>query len=336
MGFVTLLLSKYTFSRFSFVSLVVKKTHTEATLLFVVVRDVVVYVVAEYISIMQNAASKVNAQAASGAIQGILGLGAVSYGLYHSLFNVEGGHRAIVYNRAVGLKDTSYAEGTHLMIPWIERPIVYDVRSRAHQVSSTSGSKDLQMVNLSIRVLTRPDANKLPQIYRELGTDFNERVLPSLIHDTLKSVVAQHNASELITKRENVSLQIRNMLIQRAKTFHMILDDVSITALTFGREYTAAIEAKQVAQQDAERAKFIVERAKQDKKSAVIRADGEAKSAKLIGEAISTNPAFLTLRRIEAAREIAETMARSNNRVMLNADSLLLNLAEEKVTQGKH
>ena len=161
-------------------------------------------------------------------------------------------------------------------------------------------------------------------------------MLPSLIHDTLKSVVAQHNASELITKRENVSLQIRNMLIQRAKSFHMILDDVSITALTFGREYTAAIEAKQVAQQDAERAKFIVERARQDKKSAVIRADGEARSAKLIGEAISTNPAFLTLRRIEAAREIAETMARSNNRVMLNADSLLLNLAEEKVSQGKH
>ncbi len=285
---------------------------------------------------MQNAASKVNVAAATGAIQGVLGLGAVSYGLYHSLFNVEGGHRAIVYNRAVGIKETSYTEGTHVMIPWIERPIIYDVRSRAHQVSSTSGSKDLQMVNLSIRVLTRPDSNKLPQIYRELGTDFNERVLPSLIHDTLKSVVAQHNASELITKRENVSLQIRNMLIQRAKTFHMILDDVSITALTFGREYTAAIEAKQVAQQDAERAKFIVERARQDKKSAVIRADGEARSAKLIGEAISTNPAFLTLRRIEAAREIAETMARSNNRVMLNADSLLLNLAEEKVTQGKH
>ena len=104
-------------------------------------------------------------------------------------------------------------------------------------------------------------------------------------------MVAQHNASELITKRENVSLQIRNMLIQRAKSFHMILDDRSITALTFGREYTAAIEAKQVAQQDAERAKFI-ERARQDKKSAVIRADGEARSAKLIGEAISTNPAL--------------------------------------------
>ena len=189
-----------------------------------------------------------------------------------------------MYNRAVGLKDTSYAEGTHLMILWIERPIVYDVRSRAHQVSSTSGSKRSADGDLSIRVLTRPDANCHAKFYRELGTDFNERVLPSLIHDTLKSVVAQHNASELITKRENVSLQIRNMLIQRAKTFQMILDDVSITALTFGREYTAAIEAKQVAQQDAERAKFIVERAKQDKKSAVIRADRVMEIAKLIGK----------------------------------------------------
>lgn len=277
---------------------------------------------------MQNAASKVNVAAATGAIQGVLGLGAVSYGLYHSLFNVEGGHRAIVYNRAVGIKETSYTEGTHLMIPWIERPIIYDVRSRAHQVSSTSGSKDLQMVNLSIRVLTRPDSNKLPQIYRELGTDFNERVLPSLIHDTLKSVVAQHNASELITKRENVSLQIRNMLIQRAQTFHMIMDDVSITALTFGREYTAAIEAKQVAQQDAERAKFEVMKADQEREAAVIRAEGESESAKLISQATrSAGPALIELRRIEAAREVAKTLSGSKNIVYLpggNGSNMLI------------
>ena len=91
-----------------------------------------------------------------------------------SLFNVEGGHRAIVYNRFVSVKDKVYAEGTHFIIPWVERPYVYDVRARAHQVNSQSGSRDLQMVNISIRVLTRPDANKLPDVYRTLGMDFND------------------------------------------------------------------------------------------------------------------------------------------------------------------
>lgn len=91
------------------------------------------------------------------------------------------------------------------------------------------------------------------------------------------------------------------------------------------------MEAKQVAQQEAERAKFIVEKAEQDKKSAIIRAEGEATSAKLLGEAIQNNPSFLTLRKIEAAREIAATVAGSGNRVLLSADSLLLNLKDLEV-----
>ena len=61
-------------------------------------------------------------------------------------------------------------------------------------------------------------------------------------------------------------------MTERAANFNIALDDVSITSLTFGKEFTAAIEAKQVAAQEAERAKFVVEKAEQDKKSAIIRA----------------------------------------------------------------
>ncbi|KAG7536515.1 hypothetical protein ISN44_As13g004590 [Arabidopsis suecica] len=111
-----------------------------------------------------------------------------------------------------------------------------------------------------------------------------------------------------------------------SKKFNIALDDVSITNLKFGKEFTEAIEKKQVAAQEAERAKFIVEKAEQDKKSAVIRAQGEAKSAQLIGQAIANNEAFITLRKIEAAREIAQTIARSANKVYLNSSDLLLNL----------
>jgi prohibitin 2 len=67
-----------------------------------------------------------------------------------------------------------------------------------------------------------------------------------------------------------VSREIRKILTERANNFNIALDDVSITSLSFGKEFTHAIEAKQVAAQEAERAKFIVEKAEQDKRSAII------------------------------------------------------------------
>ncbi len=80
------------------------------------------------------------------------------------------------------------------------------------------------------------------------------------------------------------------------------------------------------AQQEAERARFIVEKAKQDRLGIVIKAEGEARSAELIGRAIAGNPGFVQLRRIDAAKDIATTVSKSANTVYLSADSLLLNL----------
>ncbi|CAL5365136.1 unnamed protein product [Camellia sinensis] len=73
-----------------------------------------------------------------------------------------------------------YPERTHLMIPWFERPIVYDVRARPNLVEGFSGSHDLQMVKIAFRVLTRPVPDQLPTIYCTLGENYNERVLPSI------------------------------------------------------------------------------------------------------------------------------------------------------------
>jgi hypothetical protein len=103
-----------------------------------------------------------------------------------------------------------------------------------------------------------------------------------------------------------------------------VLDDVSLTHVAFSPEFTRAVEAKQVAQQTALRAAFLVDQAIQEKQGIIVRAKGEATSAELIGDAMRKNKGFLELRRLEAARDIADQLAQSGNKVMLDSDTLLL------------
>ena len=185
------------------------------------------------------------------------------------------------------------------------------------------------MVDIGLRVLTRPDPARLVDIYRGIGLDYDDKVLPSIVTEVLKQVIAQFNATALLTQREAVSRKIRVALEERARDFNIILEDVSITDLKFAPEFQRAVEAKQVAQQDAERSKFVVEKALQEQRSTIIKAQGEAKAAEMVGRAVAGNPGFVQLRRIETAKEIAHAVAASGNTVYLNSESLLLNVQND-------
>jgi len=149
-------------------------------------------------------------------------------------------------------------EGTHLLIPWLQRPILMETRIKPRvrlslfrnsrllseskispnsvflqNISTTTGSKDLQTVSLTLRVMFRPDQRHLATIYRSLGTTYDERVLPSIGNEVLKATVAQFDAAELITQREVVSARIREDLLKRAGEFNIVLEDVSLVRIFF-------------------------------------------------------------------------------------------------------
>lgn len=262
----------------------------------------------------------------------VLGAGALggsAWLLSKGMYTVDAGHLAVKYNRFSGVGEEPHREGLNFMVPWFERPIIFDIRARPHTMTSLTGSKDLQMVNISLRALAKPNPAKLPEIYRQLGLNFEEKVLPSIVNEVLKSVVAQYNASSLILQRELVSRMIRQRLVERAGDFNILLDDVAITHINFSPEYEKAVEQKQVAQQQAERARYLVLQAEEEKKKTIIHAEGEKTSAQMIGDAISANPGFIELRRIQVAKEVANNLAKSSNRLVLSTDSLLLNLMSQ-------
>ncbi|KAI5370291.1 Putative prohibitin, Band 7 domain, Band 7/SPFH domain superfamily [Septoria linicola] len=231
-----------------------------------------------------------------------------------SLYDVKGGTRAVIFDRMRGVSDQVVNEGTHFLVPWLQKAITFDVRTKPRNISTTTGSKDLQMVSLTLRVLHRPDVQQLPKIYQNLGQDYDERVLPSIGNEVLKAIVAQFDAAELITQREAVSNRIRAELLKRASEFNIALEDVSITHMTFGREFTKAVEEKQIAQQEAERARFIVEKAEQERQANVIRAEGESEAAEVISKAVAkSGDGLIQIRRIETQKDVAQMLANNPN-----------------------
>lgn len=239
-------------------------------------------------------------------------------------FVVDGGQKALMFDAVFGsgVSKKIKGEGIHFRIPKLYEPIIFSVRMNPHIIETKTPAKDLQLVNISVRILERPDEEFLTKLYLDQRQNYAERVLPSITHETIKAVVARYNPDQLITQREKVSSEIKQGLITKAKEFNVIIDDVAIIHIEFSKEFRDAIEAKQVSQQNAERAKFIVQKSEEEKKLTIIRAEAESESARIFNESIEKyGKAFLELKRLEAAREIVENLSRSNNVIYLPGTS---------------
>jgi prohibitin 1 len=179
---------------------------------------------------------------------------------------VGAGMRGVVFNSFSGVENRILGEGLHVRIPLIESVVSIPVRVQKTEVKAEAASKDLQTVNTDIVVNWHMDAGQVNKIYQQVGDEeaVTDRILTPAVNEVVKAATAQKTASEVLAKRPELKADIDKALSNRLSKYEILLDDVSITNVQFTPEFNKAIEDKQIAQQQAEQAKFLVEKAQNE------------------------------------------------------------------------
>ncbi len=235
-----------------------------------------------------------------------VGLLIVALLLLNSYTVIEAGTRGVLKNfgQIVGV----LGEGLHFRAPFISNVTIVDVKTQRYESNASAASRDLQIVSTQVVLNYRPDPNTVDTLVREIGPEYERRVVDPAVQEALKAATAQFTAEELITKRPQVSAAIQDVLEARLSVRGILVESVAITDFNFSEEFTRAIEAKQVAEQDALRAQNELRRAQIEAQQQVARAEAEAKArlevARAEAEALRLqreviSPALLQLRFIE-------------------------------------
>ena len=165
---------------------------------------------------------------------------------------VDAGNRGVLLHwNAVDLTQPPLEEGLHFVTPFQDSVVELEVRTLKYTKSTTSASKDLQTVSTEITVNYHPEPNAVHYLYKEVGLDYENRIIQPTVEEVVKQVTANYNAEELITKRPLVKADIEAEIAARLADFNIATEIVSITDFQFSILFAQAIESKVEAEQRA-------------------------------------------------------------------------------------
>jgi regulator of protease activity HflC (stomatin/prohibitin superfamily) len=208
---------------------------------------------------------------------------------------VQAGHRGVPH-RFGEVFDWTVGEGIH-WVGFFTRVTHFEVRTRKMEVGADSASKDLQSVQTTIALNYHLDPGNVNKLYQEIGVLYNDRILQPAIQESVKAVTAQFTAEELITKRPEVKMLIRQELENRLHGRYIMVDEFSIVDFAFSEGFDEAIELKQTAEQQALKAERDLERVKLEAQQQIEQAKAEAEALRLQKQQIT--PDLVQLRWIE-------------------------------------
>lgn len=245
----------------------------------------------------RQTSNDVNYGPASWAMRALGVLMIVAGAVWGAVVLVPAGHRGVLlrFSAVQGKLD----EGLHLILPGVQSVVILEVRTQKEESVAASASRDLQVVSTRLAINFRIDPTRVDMLYNNVGTEYKIRIIDPAVQESLKVVTAKYTAEDLIRNRSQVKAEVELEITRRLKAYNILVEPsgLSITNFDFSPEFNRAIEAKQVAQQEAEKQKYVLQQAELQKQTEIARAEGQSKAAMLNAEALRAQGGSLVIAR---------------------------------------
>ena len=236
--------------------------------------------------------------------------------LFNPFVTVPAGERGVVFSLSGGTLNRQLGEGIHFVVPFVQSVVFYDVRTQTYTMSAvqwegevkgddslTALTSDGQVVRVDLSVRYHPDPQKVANLHQRIGPDYANKVIrPNALSET-RVILAEYPVSAVYAaKREVIEQRIAEGLKKSLAASDIVLDEVLLRDLRFSETYAAAIEQKQIAQQNSQRMNYVLSKAEIEKQIQILQARGDARAIELKGKAIAANS---KITQYEYARKIA-------------------------------
>jgi prohibitin 2 len=248
---------------------------------------------------------------------------------------VPAGERAAVFNCFDGVEKRNLSEGIHLLVPVIENPIKYEVRTQTYTMSAAEDEGDKKgddallalsadgqkvKVDVSIRYHLLPD--QVWQLHDQIGPNYVEKIVRPEAQTVVRNVIASYTVTRLYSSsRQSIQDQMKEQMEKGLTKYHIGLDEVLVRNIGFSDAFANAIEQKQVALQEAERMKYVIQREESEKQRKIIAASGDAKSIRLRAEALKQNPQLIQYEYVQKISPNIKALI-ADQKVLLNVGNL--------------
>lgn len=214
-------------------------------------------------------------------------------------------------------------EGIHWIVPVVNTVEKLSVRVQKQELSAEASSKDLQDIFINVALNWHVVPEEANVIFQQIGNEqtVTERIIQPAIEEVLKAVIAEYTAEEMITERQAVKTEVDNGLTSRLLTYHIAVDDISLVHVHFSDRFREAVEAKQIAEQQAKQAGFMALKAVKQAEVRVNLARGEAEAHRILNETLT--PAILQRQTIEKWNGSLPLVTDSNTSELLDLEDLI-------------